>query len=112
MTVVRVTAGRSGVSVDSATEVDLVNTSITGLSIAGCVRWVFNVEVADADINLRVYLGAGDNCGLIEFAALGGVVSAGTHHSIERDYNSFTKIRITAKTTSGTAVVSSDFKGF
>lgn len=108
----RYVGGRTGVSVTSSAEVDLINSNNTGLNINGCGRWVFHVEVSGADITLRVYLSAGDNCGYLEFPALGGTVAAGASHSVERDINSYTKIRVTAQTASGTATVNSDFRGY
>lgn len=111
MTDARFNGGRSGLSV-STSAVDLINTSTSGLTIAGCERWVFNVSVSGADITLQVYLAAGDNCGLIEFTSLGGTVATGATHSVECESNASTKIRVTAKTASGTATVNSDFRGY
>lgn len=105
-----VVAGRSGVSVTSGAEVDLLSTSTDGVGLNGAVRWSLVVETTQ-DITVRVYKRAGSNAGFVILTALTGTATSAAPKVIEFDAETALSLRVTGQATSTTASVNCDFTG-
>lgn len=105
--------GRSGVSVTSGAQVNLLeNSTITAGALTNAISVqganVYSLVVTTShEITVRIYKAAGSNAGLR--AAFSQVVAAGDSFTYEFTGNSMQHIAVTGIATSTTATVSADF---
>lgn len=105
-----VVAGRSGVSVTSGAEVDLLSTSTDGVSLNGAVRWCLTIETTQ-NVTVRVYKSAGSNAGLVLLSSLTATATSASPMTIEYDAETCLVMRVTAQASSTTASVNADLIG-
>ena len=102
------TAGRSGVSVTSASEVDLLSTDTTGIAVPTAYAWTLTVST-NQSITVRVYVAAGDNVGLALVSGYTSTVTSSAPLVLQQSDYPATRIRVTGQASSTTATVSCDF---
>lgn len=108
---VPVQAGRSGVSVTSGAEVDLLTAATGGaVGIATVKQWSLVVETTQ-DITVRVYKQAGANAGLALVDDLTSTATSAAPLVVEWYGEANSAIRVTGQAASTTASVNCDFRG-
>lgn len=103
-----VTAGRSNVTVTSATPVDLLSPDPTGIGFTKSVGWRLAI-ITDQEINVAVFVRVGANCGFVEVTGYASTVAAGGVLTIAESEYPLVGLRVMAQATGVDAVVSCDF---
>lgn len=103
-----ITAGLPSVSVTSGAAVDLLSADSTGIGFRKSVGWRLAVTTTE-EINVKVYVRVGANCGFVEVTGYASTVAPGGVLTIAESEYPLVGLRVTAQATGTTATVNCDF---
>ena len=108
------TAGRSAVTVTSAAPVAMLSSdtasasTAVGVALPRAFSWTLVVSTTQ-DVNVRVYVAAGNNCGLQLVTGWNGTATSAAPYQLLVSATPVTRIYVTAQATGSDATVNCDF---
>lgn len=103
-----ITAGLSNVTVTNAAEADLLSSAATGVGFRKSVGWRLAITTTQ-EIDVKVYVRVGANCGFVEVTGYTTTVAAGGVLTIAESEYPLVGLRVTAQATGVDATVNCDF---
>jgi hypothetical protein len=108
------TAGRSAVTVTSGAAVAMLSvdtadpTTAAGVALPRTFSFTLIVSTTQ-DVNVRVYIAAGPNCGLVLVSGWSATATSVAPYSLSVSAQPYARIYVTAQAASTTATVNCDF---